>query len=90
MEWTREVKMESDEERERRPKKTRKPKAEAISGDEAEPKKKRRGKLRRPPSEQGDEEQPNYSDEEEMEKPVKKVAFSSLSLVVKSLNLVFP
>ncbi|KAJ2930254.1 hypothetical protein H1R20_g6829, partial [Candolleomyces eurysporus] len=72
MEWTREVRMESDEERERRPKKPKKVKHEAPSGDESEPKKKRRGKLRRAGSDQGDEEQPVFSDEEELEKPAKK------------------
>jgi RNA polymerase-associated protein CTR9 len=71
MEWTREVKMESDEERERKTKKARKPKNEVGSGDEAEPKKKRRGKLKK---EQGDEEQAVFSEEEEVEKPTKKVS----------------
>jgi len=70
MEWTREVRMESDEERERKSKKTKKPKGEVGSGDEAEPKKKRRGKLKKAASEQGDEE---HSEEEEVEKPAKKV-----------------
>lgn len=72
MEWTREVKMESDEERERKTKKVRKPKNDVGSGDEAEPKKKRRGKLKKAVSEQGDEEQAVFSDEEEVEKPTKK------------------
>lgn len=73
MEWTREVKMESDEERERKSKKTRKPKADG-SGDEAEPKKKRRGKLKKAASDQGDaEDQAVFSDDEDMEKPAKKV-----------------
>ena len=75
MEWTREVRMESDEERERRPKKPKKVKHEAPSGDESEPKKKRRGKLRRAGSDQGDEEQPVFSEDEELEKPAKKVKF---------------
>jgi len=74
MEWTREVKMESDEERERKTKKARKPKNEVGSGDEAEPKKKRRGKLKKAVSEQGDEEQAVFSEEEEVEKPTKKVS----------------
>ncbi|KAF8813945.1 RNA polymerase II-associated protein [Phlegmacium glaucopus] len=69
MEWTREVRLESDEERERKSKKTKKPKGEVVSGDEAEPKKKRRGKLKKAASEQGDEE---HSEEEEAEKPAKK------------------
>ena len=73
MEWTREVQMESDEERERKSKKTKKPKGEVVSGDEAEPKKKRRGKLKKATSEQGDEE---HSEEEEAEKPAKKVFIS--------------
>ncbi|TFK44271.1 RNA polymerase II-associated protein [Crucibulum laeve] len=72
VEWTREVRMESDEEKERKPKKTRKPKAEGVSGDEAEPKKKRRGKLKKTASEQGDEDQAVFSEDEDMEKPAKK------------------
>ncbi|KAF8895729.1 RNA polymerase II-associated protein [Gymnopilus junonius] len=74
LEWTREVKMDSDEERERKPKKTKKPKSEAPSGDEAETKerKKRRGKLKKAGSDQGDEEQGMFSEEEEVEKPAKK------------------
>jgi RNA polymerase-associated protein CTR9 len=71
LEWTREVRMESDEEKERKPKKPRKQKADA-SGDEAEPKKKRRGKLKKATDqEEGAEEQAVFSDEEEVEKPKK-------------------
>lgn len=71
MEWTREVKMESDEERERKSKKVKRPKGEVVSGDEAEPKKKRRGKLKKAAS---DEE--HSGEEEEAEKPAKKVFIS--------------
>lgn len=72
MEWTREVKMESDEERERKPKKPRKPKAEGGSGDEGEPKKKRRGKLRKNGADVAEpEDQAMFSEEEEVEKPKK-------------------
>ena len=72
MEWTREVKMESDEERERKPKKPRKPKVEGGSGDEGEPKKKRRGKLRKNDADvaEGDD-QAMFSEDEEVEKPKK-------------------
>lgn len=75
LEWTREVRMESDEERERKSSKKKKPKADIISGDEAEPKvqKKRRGKLKKATSDQGDVEQAVFSEEEEVEKPAKKV-----------------
>ncbi|KAF7357881.1 Tetratricopeptide repeat protein 1 [Mycena venus] len=76
LEWTREVRMDSDEEKERRPKKPRKQKADGPgSGDEAEPKKKRRGKLKRTGGEQedGGEEQAVFSDEEEGERPKKRV-----------------
>ena len=87
MEWTREVNMESDEERERRQKKPKKVKHEAPSGDESEPKKKRRGKLRRAGSDQ-DEEQPVFSDEEELEKPAKKVnIYLDLAHNSNSLNI---
>ncbi|KAF9010665.1 RNA polymerase II-associated protein [Cyathus striatus] len=72
MEWTREVRMESDEEKEKKPKKPRKPKQDGASGDEGEPKKRRR-KIRRATSEQGDEEQAAiFSDEEDVERPAKK------------------
>ncbi|KAF8070705.1 RNA polymerase II-associated protein [Lyophyllum atratum] len=76
MEWTREVRMESDEERERKPKKTRKPKTDVGSGEEGEPKKKRRGKLKKPASEaEGDmEEQAVFSEDDDAEKPAKKRA----------------
>ncbi|KAK7006015.1 Tetratricopeptide repeat protein 1 [Favolaschia claudopus] len=74
LEWTREVRMDSDEEKERRPKKSRKQKADG-SGDEAEPKKKRRGKLKRGGGDQEDgaEEPAALSDEEEIERPKKRV-----------------
>ncbi|TFK25227.1 RNA polymerase II-associated protein [Coprinopsis marcescibilis] len=74
MEWTREAKIESDEEKERRQKKTKRAKVEPTSGDDAapEPKKKRRGKLKRASSEQVEEEQAAFSDEEDVEKPAKK------------------
>jgi len=82
MEWTREVKAESDEERERRPKKAkreRERKPDPVSGDEgltSEPtKKKRRGKLAKRSSDHGDneEEAPVFSDDEGTDKPAKKV-----------------
>ncbi|KAJ7263166.1 hypothetical protein B0H12DRAFT_1231011 [Mycena haematopus] len=48
LEWMREVRMDSDDEKERKPKKPCKHKTDGPgSGDEAEPKKKRRGKLKR-------------------------------------------
>ncbi|KAJ7140486.1 RNA polymerase II-associated protein [Mycena crocata] len=72
-EWTREAKLESDEEKERKPKKARKQKAEG-SGDEAEPKKKRRGKLKRGgDQEDGGEEPAVFSDDEDVERPKKRV-----------------
>ncbi|KAJ6594521.1 RNA polymerase II-associated protein [Mycena capillaripes] len=73
LEWTREVRMESDEEKERKPKKARKQKVDG-SGDEAEPKKKRRGKLKRGgDQEDGGEEPAVFSDEDEVERPKKRV-----------------
>jgi RNA polymerase-associated protein CTR9 len=81
LEWSKEVKLESDEERERKSKKAiRKVKTEGGSGDEvAEPKKKRRGKLQ---SKKEEEDQALFSDEDEGEKPAKKVPsyFICLSL----------
>lgn len=80
LEWTREVRMESDEEREKKVKKPKKPKADVISGDEADPKpqKKRRGKLKkeRVVSDAEEEEHGMFSEEEELEKPAKKVSCS--------------
>lgn len=83
LEWTREVQMESDEERERKSKRAnRKVKVEAESGDElgagvmtpSEPKKKRKGKLKRS-GEQGGEENHEqlFSDDDVESKPAKKV-----------------
>ncbi|KAJ6538839.1 hypothetical protein DFH09DRAFT_1397490 [Mycena vulgaris] len=73
LEWTREVRMESDEEKERKPKKARKQKTDG-SGDEAEPKKKRRGKLKRGgDQEEGAEEPAIFSDDEDVERPKKRV-----------------
>ncbi|CCL99651.1 uncharacterized protein FIBRA_01671 [Fibroporia radiculosa] len=75
LEWTRDIKMESDEERERKAikKANRKVKAEVGSGDEAlgEPKKKRRGKLKRT-SGVADGEEALFSGDEEPDKPAKK------------------
>lgn len=82
MEWTREVRMESDEERERKAKKVKKPKADVASGDEAEPKKKRRGKIKKVASEEGDEDQAMFSEEEDVEKPAKKVMLNYTSQVI--------
>ncbi|KAF8637305.1 hypothetical protein AX16_010835 [Volvariella volvacea WC 439] len=79
LEWTREVKMESDEEKERKAKKaSRRTKAENGSGDEANgeagggQKKKRRGKLRKMAGGEPDEDEPMFSDAEEEEKPKKR------------------
>ena len=71
LEWSREVKMESDEERERKAKKSRRVKTEGASGDEApELKKKRKGRTKKEPE---GEEQTLFSDEDG--KPAKKVSF---------------
>lgn len=84
MEWTREVgRMDSDEEKEKRPKKAKKPKAEAVSGDEGEQrkeKKPKRGKLKRDKV-SGDQQDDAgvFTDEEEMaDKPAKKVSLTGL------------
>ncbi|KAF9232678.1 hypothetical protein BU15DRAFT_80981 [Melanogaster broomeanus] len=77
LEWTREVQMESDEERERKSKRApKKVKVEAESGDEglataAEPKKKRKGKLKKA-NDQGDDNEQLFSDEDMDSKPTKK------------------
>ncbi|KAJ4488867.1 RNA polymerase II-associated protein [Lentinula edodes] len=78
LEWTREARMnESDEEKEKRPKKVKKAKGDGTgSGDEGDaPKKKRRGKIRKAngePTEEGEEPAAVFSDEDEVERPTKK------------------
>lgn len=72
MEWTKDMRVDSDEEREKRPKKIRKPKNDVGSGDEAEPKKKPRRKLKKAASEGDTEEQAMFSEDEEIERPAKK------------------
>ncbi|KAF9269021.1 RNA polymerase II-associated protein [Marasmius fiardii PR-910] len=77
LEWTREVRMDSDDEKEKKPKKSRKPRTEsaAVSGDDESeaPKKKRRGKLRKAGGDQGDvEEAAVLSDDEDTDKPTKR------------------
>ncbi|THU95501.1 RNA polymerase II-associated protein [Dendrothele bispora CBS 962.96] len=74
LEWTREARMDSDDEKEKKPKKSRKPKVEVVSGDEAEaPKRKRKGKIRKAGGDQGEGEEPGiFSDDEETEKPARK------------------
>ncbi|KAJ7028536.1 RNA polymerase II-associated protein [Mycena alexandri] len=75
-EWTKGVHGDSDEEKERRPKKARKQKAEG-SGDEGEPKKKRRGKIKRGGGDHeevaAEEPAAVFSDEDEVERPKKRV-----------------
>ncbi|KAH7889009.1 hypothetical protein F5I97DRAFT_1804053 [Phlebopus sp. FC_14] len=73
LEWTREVQIESDEERERKSKRaSKKVKMEGESGDEnGEPKKKRKGKIRKG-GEQSDINEQLFSDEDLDSKPAKK------------------
>lgn len=80
LEWTKDIKVESDEEKERKPKKQRRVKMEAGSGNEGEsepPKKKRRGKLKRLGGDSGSEREGLFTDDEEGggtdSKPTKKV-----------------
>lgn len=83
LEWTRDIKLESDEERERKAAKkaNRRVKTEGVSGDEglaAEPRKKRRaGKLKRPAGEEG-EDGALFSGDEDGEKPAKKVSLEGV------------
>jgi RNA polymerase-associated protein CTR9 len=72
LEWTREVRMDSDDEQEKRPKRAKKAKADVTSGDEGEPKKKKRGKIKKSGNEQGEEDQAMFSEEDDAEKPTKK------------------
>lgn len=72
LEWSQAFKVDSDEEKERKPKKTRKPKSEPVSGDEGEPKKRRR-KIKK----HEETEDIMLSEEEEDQKPAKKVYFTN-------------
>ncbi|KAI9571564.1 hypothetical protein HD554DRAFT_2320692 [Boletus coccyginus] len=79
LEWTREVQMESDEERERKSKRSgKKVKVEVESGDEgiatpSESKKRRKGKLKRSGDQGGeDNNEQLFSDDEMESKPAKK------------------
>jgi RNA polymerase-associated protein CTR9 len=79
-EWTKDIKMDSDDEKVSKPRKPRKGKADGASGDEAEPKKKRRSKLRKNNTDnEQDEDQGAFSEDEDPERLVKKVSFSSFS-----------
>lgn len=89
LEWTREVQMESDEERERRAKRTsKKVKVEAESGDEggtatpSEPKKRRKGKLKRSGDQGGEDNEQLFSDEEVESKPAKKVTWCRVLMML--------
>lgn len=81
LEWTANIKEDSDDEREKRPRKTTKKdkvKTEGGSGDEAsEPKKKRRTKAKK---EEDGEDAALFSDQEDVDKNVKKVRILILSL----------
>ena len=85
LEWTREVQMESDEERERKSKRASKKIKTEESGDEgaalSEPKKKRKGKLKRAGDQGGeDANEQLFSDEEVDSKPAKKVRVLLVSM----------
>jgi len=90
-EWTREVQMESDEERERKSKRAaKKVKVEGESGDEgAEVKKKKRsgGKLKKAIDQDGDEQL--FSDDEDS-KPAKKVRHPFFSMDCETDKLIKP
>ena len=79
LEWSKDIKVDSDEEKEKKPKKQRRVKTEVGSGNEGEsepPKKKRRGKLKRIGGDSGSEKEGPLSDEgggEADSKPAKKV-----------------
>ena len=96
LEWTKDIKVDSDEEKEKKPKKQRRVKMEAGSGNEGEsepPKKKRRGKLKRLGGDSGSEREGLFTDEEEGgggdSKPAKKVQYC-LELAHAMLNISFP
>ena len=78
LEWTKDIKVDSDEEKEKKPKKQRRVKTEVGSGNEGEsepPKKKRRGKLKRAGGDSGSDREGLFTDEEggADSKPSKKV-----------------
>ncbi|PCH35997.1 RNA polymerase II-associated protein [Wolfiporia cocos MD-104 SS10] len=74
LEWTRDIKLESDEERERKATKkaSRKIKTESGSGEEGEVKRKRRGKLRKTNSAADGDDGALFSGDEDGDKPVRK------------------
>jgi RNA polymerase-associated protein CTR9 len=83
LEWTKDIKVDSDEEKEKKPKKQRRVKPEPGSGNEGEsepPKKKRRSKLKKMGGDSGSEREGLFTDEEEGgatdSKPAKKVRLS--------------
>ena len=78
LEWSKDIKVDSDDEKEKKPKKQRRVKTEVGSGNEGEaepPKKKRRGKLKRLGGDSGSEREGLFTDEEGGgdSKPAKKV-----------------
>lgn len=80
LEWTKDIKVDSEEEKEKKPKKQRRVKTEAGSGNEGEaesPKKRRRSKLKRMGVDSGSEREGLFTDDEEGggtdSKPAKKV-----------------
>lgn len=93
LEWTKDIKVDSDEEKEKKPKKQRRVKTEVGSGNEGEsepPKKKRRSKLKRAGGDSGSEREGLFTDEEGGgdSKPSKKVCHC-LNLAHAVLNLCF-
>lgn len=66
-----------DQEKKKRPKGSKKAKADVTSGDEGEMKKKKRGKIKKSGNEQGEEDQAMFSDEDDGDKPTKKVRIIS-------------
>lgn len=96
LEWTKDIKVDSDEEKEKKPKKQRRVKTEAGSGNEGEPeppKKRRRGKLKRLGGDSGSEREGLFTDDEEGggtdSKPAKKVCHR-LRFAFAMLNICFP
>jgi RNA polymerase-associated protein CTR9 len=89
LEWTREVRMDSDDEQEKRPKRAKKAKADVTSGDEGEPKKKKRGKIKKSGNEQGEEDQAMFSEEDDAEKPTKKVGEPEVAVSCLVLLILF-
>jgi RNA polymerase-associated protein CTR9 len=88
LEWTREVRMDSDDEqeREKRPNDRRRQRQMSPAATKVNPRKRREGKIKKSGNEQGEEDQAMFSEEDDAEKPTKKVRNPSRDLYLVFLS----